>query len=368
MSMTRISTGDDTLISSRITAWDDALRLWGKEFADFSASFMPAGPPPEGAKNNASWNWGVKTDSGVMANAGDLETETNWVEQGRTSHTFWTSIALLGAKIDPDQYSTAMLKGQMGVTLAEKMRDVMSGIERRKAYDRIKFMMGDTNIVERFTNMPITNDRYKAWDVTSSTDMGTGKGGGWDTVATDILWQLDYIEAQGGALLREPLRTLVIPPTTYFYINQNTNISDKIQYNVDLRGKMFDSEIRGLQIKRVAGDTYKDASSGTGAMDSPGLGNLTYSTWDAITESYMLRESHGGSTYDTGLLMADTIGKTWEPDVYSAEGYPTGNLVTFEYEEYNPYRRFAYVITRYGLAVEDWAKCQKLQKLCVSFY
>jgi len=358
-----MSTGDDLEIATKVPAWMPTLKTYDQTFADFTSNLMPARDSPEPGRND-SFHWEVRVAPQRMAPRGDLMSKARFGTEARAQEVFWTAITLEGMRILPDQYSNEVLRGNLGPNMTEKLRDVMEAIQRRIAYDRLKFICGDSTTVSRFSSM--STERRKLWDVSSDTYMSSGKGGSWSTVSTDILWHVDYINRYPKVFgTKKPLNNLLIGPDTEFYMNQNTTLRDLLKYNVDLRGMMFNGTIRNLKVETIMGDTYKAESDESG-FNTPGMGSHKYDIAGTMVTKHMMRENFGGTEYEFALLTADNIGFTWRPEVYTAEGYPTGNLVTVSWQDHNPLLKYAYVMTRYGFAMEDFAYVHKLQKIAAT--
>lgn len=364
MSMTAIHSSESTPLSMLLPAWEDMVRDWGIQTEDFTADLMPSAPSPEPGRND-SFDWGIKTNTGMIAPRGDLFSKARFIDEARQKEKFWTTITLLGTWINPDQYAAAATGPGMTITLAEKMKDVMEAINRRIMIDRLEYLSGNSTVTGAFSTQG--TGRLKTWDLTSDSDMGSGKGNGWDTTTSDPLYHLDLIIRYASAM--RPVNTLIIGPDAFFYLNQNSTVENKIKYNFDLRGRMFDSNIRGLNVKVIENDTYKEDSENESTMNMPGKGSYDYDTWSTMKTKHMMRETFGATEYEYGLIVGDDIGKTWRPPVYSAETYPKNeNLVTIEYDTKNPLLHYIYVMTRYGFAVKDFGSVHKIQKTAASMF
>jgi hypothetical protein len=117
--------------------------------------------------------------------------------------------------------------------------------------------------------------------------------------------------------------------------------------------------LRGVTIHVITGDTYKDNSGADVTMSAPGKGSTSYNTWTTIKTKHMMRTN----SYEDALLTASKLGITWRPSVYNMDPYPAGNIVPVSWMDNNPKMFYTYLMTRYGFAVEDFAKVHTLSKV-----
>ena len=356
--MAKAETAESFPIALRVPAFMPTVRMWDSQFQGFTAQLMPEANSPGGV--NSNFKWPIVIDTGVIAPVGDLMSRAQFIETSIQEESFWTRITKLGYYINPEQFKNEIGAGKLGIASTTKLKMVVKAIQRRIELDRLNYISGDTTTIARFSTQDTA--RLKTWDVSSDSDMGSGKGGSWSGMTADMMYHLDLILRHSAEIGDDPLENFFVGPDTYMYMNQNQTLMDNIKYTVDLRNRPIGDNIRGLRVHLVRLQRYKDESS-TATMGMPGRGSPSYDTWTAIKSKHMMRHSSGGTEYEYGLLTAAKVGFTWRPPVYTAEKYPDGNIVTEAWMSHNPKVFYTYLTTRYGFAVEDFSKIHRLNKL-----
>jgi hypothetical protein len=334
-----------------------AMRSYDLETVDFTESLLPNANSPGGI--NSNFNWPIRIGLQMIAPVGDLMSTGRSVELTMKNEQFWTTITKMGGYINPEQFASEVGIGKMGVNFAAKMKEAWGAIRRRIMKDRLAYVSGDSSMISLLSTQD--TGRMKTWNVT--TDMGTGKNGSWSTLSTDMFWQIDIVLRYANELARVKMSNFYMGPDTEFYANQNTTLKTLIQNVVDLRGNLIGQDLRGLRLYPIYDDIYKDDSALQTQMNPQGMGSLDYSTFAAIKEKHMMRHSVAGTDYEYGLITAPKLGFTWRPPVYQQESYPDGNIVTDSWWTHSPKVFFTEIMTRYGFAVEDFAKIHRMNCL-----
>lgn len=349
-------------LSQLIPAFTDTMRYFDSKYEGIISDVM-AGPRPT-PKNRIGFRYPIIVGTGAMAPVASESDPAVYMETASYMESFTTRIYKVGWKLEPNQWDAEIGAGKMGTMLSFKIEEQSKALDRREEYEGLAYLFGDTTTINRYSTQD--QGRLREWDVTSDSLGLTGNS--WGTITgdsnlPDILFDLDRIIYNAKLIGDKPKSKFLVGPKTFFVMQRNINLKNDIKNVVDVRGNIVGSTLRGLNMKEVIFNRYKEVSGWSGMMGGPGLGSLMWDKWTDMKSQHMMRHTDGETTYEFGLITADEVGTRWKAPVFTSERYPKGDDVTHSFWEDDPLLLKSWRAKRRGYSIDDFADVHVVKKI-----
>jgi len=344
-----------------VPSYMDTVRFYDSKYEGLASELFDG--PVSTPGNKISFRWPYAVDTGKMAPIAKETTPAVYIEGDAYMDSFFTKMAKIGWKMEPTMWDDEIAHGKMTMGLDFKVQQASQAIQRRKDFEGIKYAIGDASTVSRYSTQ--STARRKEWDMSSDSALTDVI---WSTTATaKILFDIDTILFNSKLLGDDVMKKLIVGPSTYYHMCQNTDLMEDLVYTHDPRQNIIGSELRGLSIKEVVYARYKENSTTAASMvGAPGLGSITADTWASSKSKNMMVETHSSTDYEFALITADKVGTMFKAPVYTSPGFPTGDDVTNAWEDPETLVKKAWRAVRFGFAVKDWTSVHKLKKVCLA--
>lgn len=241
--------------------------------------------------------------------------------------------------------------------------NAVRALNRKIEYDNISYLYGKSWALGRFSP-GISTARKKTLDAMNGTDFPISGGHTWsDTTNAKPLADLSRIKFFGRELGgTQEINFGLIGNMTKYSLENNENIQKVVQYTQDYTNQTIGAKIAGVDLRYVAGLTYKTVGAGRPSM--PIVGDVRETTWDRDNRTRFMTHTDGGSTYEWGLFLPGKVGST-----FMARTHPNHKDVNAPYvhswiDEETEIRK-----TRMRLAytpfVDDWSNVMVVKKLAL---
>jgi len=229
-----------------------------------------------------------------------------------------------GPTMDPNQFKNEFKSGILDKINAPIVDIAMKSIERRIEYTDLQYVFGNTTLIEEHSP-GVETSRKKTFDagITDATSAKYLSGAAWDNYGSDPMHDINKICLYGREMMGKDIKQGFIGPNTAFALENNTKILSQIQYHTDATNTVIANTLKGVTLKTVMGQSYKDSTTNAGKIGYPGLGNATPDNWTTRAKVDFMKHTTGGTSYEWALFVpGGSIGATFTAKTYPGQTDP----------------------------------------------
>lgn len=237
--------------------------------------------------------------------------------------------------------------------------NAVRSMERNIEYTLCSYVRLVSGVVSRFGNQYTAQSGRSHYFDASELDTGSAKyleGKKWTNPAADLIGQLNTIDKYYSEFAGDEVKRAFIGINTAFGMETNTGLVELLKYHYDATQTKIATSIKGVKFQKVIGQTYKDdATSNSGRIGYPGLGDVRPDSWAARKVNKMMTMTSGGASVEWALFANSTLG-----NLYTAKCMPdhtnTNAFYANEWEDARTKMMFSEMMFAYAPRVDDFAK------------
>jgi hypothetical protein len=220
-----------------------------------------------------------------------------------------------------NEWKAGFLEKKNQMLVANKIR----AIERFIEYNLVNYTFGTASVMDNFGNQRTKQSNFmKSWDAkeTVSTESDYLGGKSWDDTSADVLNDIDTLNLWMNEVADEEINVAYLGANTLNGMQHNQAIKELLKYHYDLTGRMIGGTLRGVNLKKVIGQTYKDDSTSSTRIGYPGQGSVKPDGYTTRYKYKMMTHVDSGSTYEWGLFVPGPIGNTFTAKCHPEHANP----------------------------------------------
>ncbi len=257
---------------------------------------------------------------------------------------------------------------------ADELENLIKFINRTEEYLLTRFAYGDANVMWHFTNQDI--NRQGRANIVAGTFRGVGVAGlggqRWDNFVPGtppVFEDLAYLKKRFKRMANMEPKYFMIGRETEYSLELNDDLLDRLIRIVDTTQGVLGSYLMGLQLIKVANQTYKDIpNANVQQIGMPGMGDFIEQDWTNLNKHDMMTEQIGGNIYEWGIIGTSNVGSVkcgYIDDDHKAETKnPTSPFIE-QFEENRPkavWTRASLEICPY---VDDYARMMLIRGIAI---
>lgn len=231
-----------------------------------------------------------------------------------------------GPTFNPLEYANEWRTGFLEKRNQMLVSNAVRSLERLVEYELVQYSRGDQTHMANYGNQyDKQSGRMKKFDCGESSTSGTTylNGKQWDASGCNPMDDIVKMQLYFNEMAGEDFTMGFIGPSTAAALEKNQTIYDIVKYHYDATQKPIATSIKGITLKKVIGQTYKDLSSNSAKLGYPGLGDIRADDWTTRKKIKMMTHAVSGTTYEFGIFAAGPVGNT-----YMAKCHPEHKDVT----------------------------------------
>ncbi len=268
-----------------------------------------------------------------------------------------------GPVSDPWEFENEFKAGFLAKRNQFLVQGAIRAIERRVEYELVGYSHAQASTINKFGNQYTESiSRLQKFDASEGTDTEPDylSGNEWNDVSNSTpMYDIQKMELYMNEMAGESIKTGFIGPTTAFSLEQNSGLKELLKYHYDLTATPLATTLAGVTFKKVIGQTYKEDSSNSGRVGSPGFGDVRTDNWTTRRKIKMMVDSAG---WEWGLFVPGNIG-----NVFTARTHPkqTNTGTPYGHSWQDPELEYVYSSIQFGFCphVQDFSRMIIVDKL-----
>lgn len=265
-------------------------------------------------------------DPGFMANFMDRyeRVRPRAIAFGREK--LWTRLVKeWGPQEDPTLFNNTLKSVFLNAKNQMITEATAKSINRRVEYELANYIFG-TNYAQ-YSDLPTeVLGRRNIMDAgdTDMTHSGALSGCSWDSGASDPTADIIRIKLVANVMGEFQPTKGFIGPNTAAALEGNAKIISQLQYNTDVVNGLVGASIKGVTMKTVLSQWYKDKTINSSKIGYPGKGDAKVDNWDDRNKVNMMTHAVSSALFEWGLFVGDgAVGETKCSMVHNNQTDPT---------------------------------------------